>query len=141
MRAAHEANHAIARRLKLGLTDVQALDHLLARPLGPGELAARLGLRAASATALIDRLEEAGHVERRPHPGDRRRLVIAATEHAQREAFLVLRPLIAALEAASDHMSESERRAAARYLARVHDALKAFAAADRQAAEGRGPGD
>jgi len=130
-RAAHEANVALARRLGVGLTDVQALDHLLSAPTSPGELAERLGLRPASVTAVVDRLERAGHVERRPHPDDRRRQVLVATPHAQREAFAALRPLLAELGAAADHMSDAERLAAARYLERVRAALAAFAREDR----------
>jgi len=72
-------------------------------------------------------LEAAGHVERRPHPGDRRRQVVVATPHAQREAFAALRPLLVELGAASDHMTAAERQAAARYLERVRAALAAYA--------------
>jgi len=127
MRAAHAANQAMARRLGLGLTDVQALDQLLATPMGPGELGARLGLQPASATALVDRLEAAGHVERRRHPDDRRRQVVVPTEHATREAFAALRPLLTEMGAAAEDLSPAERRAAARWLERVRHALLAYA--------------
>lgn len=123
MRAAHEADQAMARRLGLGVTDVQALDHLLAAPMGPGELGARLGLRPASATALVDRLEAAGHVERRRHPKDRRRQVIVPTDHATREAFGALAPLLRAMQSASQELTPAQRRATARWLERVQQAL------------------
>jgi DNA-binding MarR family transcriptional regulator len=59
------ANRVAARRLlgRLGIgdTDMTALEHLFANgPLGPVELGEKLGLRSASATALVDRLEAAG---------------------------------------------------------------------------------
>jgi len=137
LRAAHEANVALARRLGLGLSDVQALDHLLAgEPLGPGELGARLGLRPASATALADRLEQAGHVERRPHPDDRRRLVLVPTEHAQREAFAALAPLLRAFGAAAGELSPRDRQVVAGYLRAATEALRAFAAAEPPPAAG-----
>jgi len=132
MRAAHEADQAMARRLGLGVTDVQALDHLLAAPMGPGELGARLGLRPASATALVDRLEAAGHVERRRHPEDRRRQVVVPTEHATREAFAVLGPLLAELRAAGEELTPQERRATARWLRRVQRALEDYGAGGRR---------
>lgn len=56
--------------------------------LQPGELARQLGLSTASVTGLIDRLEKAGYVERRPHPSDRRKLALAPTSHADARATL-----------------------------------------------------
>jgi DNA-binding MarR family transcriptional regulator len=37
----------------------------------------RLGLSPSTMTGLVDRLEEQGHVRRRPHPSDRRVTVLA----------------------------------------------------------------
>ena len=37
----------------------------------------RLGLSPSTMTGLVDRLEEQGHVKRRPHPSDRRVTVLA----------------------------------------------------------------
>jgi DNA-binding MarR family transcriptional regulator len=49
-----------------------------------GELAAATGLTTGAITAVIDRLERAGYIRRRPDPADRRkvrlRLEPAATE-------------------------------------------------------------
>jgi len=127
MRAAHDANQAMARRLGVGLTDLLALDRLLSAPMSPGELGAALGLRPASATALVDRLEAAGHVERRRHPKDRRRQVIVPTDHATREAFGALAPLLRAMQAASQELTPAQRRATARWLERVQQALADYA--------------
>jgi len=140
IRAAHEANVALARRLGLGLSDVQALDHLLAgEPLGPRELGARLGLKPASATALVDRLERVGHVERQAHPQDRRRLVLVPTPHAQQEAFAALAPLLEAFGVAAGDLNARDRKAVAGYLRAVTQALLTFAHADedREAGGGR----
>ena len=41
-----------------------------------GELAGRLGLGAPATTALVDRLESAGHVRRDRDPHDRRKVTI-----------------------------------------------------------------
>ncbi len=53
-----EMQTALARRLGVGLTDVRAMEELVASPdvLGPVELGNRLGIRSASATVLVDRL-------------------------------------------------------------------------------------
>ena len=43
------------------------------------EIAARLGIARSTATELVRRVEEAGLVERRLHPHDRRALIVALT--------------------------------------------------------------
>jgi DNA-binding MarR family transcriptional regulator len=47
-----------------------------------GEVATALGVSMPSASELVDRLVEAGHVVRSPDPTDRRRVQIAATPGA-----------------------------------------------------------
>ena len=129
VQATQGANLALARRLGLGVTDVAALDHLLERgPLGPAELGERLGLRSASATALVDRLEAAGHVERHPHPSDRRRLAIVPTDHARSETLTALGPLLEAIGEAGADLAPAEREAIVGYLDRVAAALEAYRA-------------
>jgi DNA-binding MarR family transcriptional regulator len=44
-----------------------------------GDLAARLCIRHHSAVGLVDRLAASGHIERRAHPADRRRINLALT--------------------------------------------------------------
>src|ERR687895_840996 len=67
---------AMARRTGLGLSEMAALEHLQHAHGGltPTELGRRLSLSSGAITALVDRLERTGHVERRPHPPDRRSL-------------------------------------------------------------------
>ncbi len=53
------------------------MDHLHASDeLTPGELGDRLALTSGAVTALIDRLERHGWVERVPHATDRRSVVV-----------------------------------------------------------------
>ncbi|KRF09196.1 MarR family transcriptional regulator [Arthrobacter sp. Soil782] len=68
----------------MGETDFLALRYLLEaqhdhREVSPKELAVRLGISSASTTSLIDRLARTGHVRRKPHPSDRRALVLEAS--------------------------------------------------------------
>jgi DNA-binding MarR family transcriptional regulator len=49
-------------------------------PITPGELAAKEGVQPPSMTRLIAALEEAGLVERRPHPTDGRQAIVELTE-------------------------------------------------------------
>lgn len=126
-RANAEITRELARRLGLGVNDITALDHLLQNgPLGPTELGTLLGMRSASATALVDRLEAVGHVERRPHPTDRRRLVVEPTPHAVEEVLSVIRPLVASLDAVAEELTVDERRAVAHYLERVSGVMGSY---------------
>ncbi|GHD98032.1 MarR family winged helix-turn-helix transcriptional regulator [Streptomyces alanosinicus] len=68
-------------------TDVRALIALMdARRAGErmsaGRLGAGLGLNSAGTTALLDRLERAGHVRRVRAESDRRKVVVEVTDDA-----------------------------------------------------------
>ena len=122
----------LAQRLGIGHTDAQALDLLDAPPdgIGPVELGAMLGIRSASATALVDRLESAGHVTRGRHPTDRRRIVVEPTDSARRAVVEVLRPLIEAMEGVAAEFTPEESAVVARYLRRVAEVTGEFVAGD-----------
>lgn len=68
-------------------TDVRALIALMdarrsGEELTAGRLGALLGLNSAGTTALLDRLERAGHVRRVRGTTDRRKVVVEVTEDA-----------------------------------------------------------
>lgn len=107
----------VARILGLAPSDVLALEHLFAEgPLGPADIAGRLGMTTPAATALVDRLERAGHVERRPHPTDRRRLAVVPTPQAEAAAYAAIADVIAGMADVGAHLSPAERAVVARYL-------------------------
>lgn len=67
----------VARRINAAAVEFKAMDHLHAvDELTPGQLGDRLALTSGAVTALIDRLERHGWVERVPHETDRRSVVI-----------------------------------------------------------------
>jgi len=74
-------DHAAAERYGLNRTDMRALDITgQAGPLAPTDLARLLGFTTGGVTTVLDRLERAGYVRRRPDPADRRRQVVEITE-------------------------------------------------------------
>jgi DNA-binding MarR family transcriptional regulator len=78
---------AIARRAGVSQSDLDALEHLeAAGPLTQRELGERLSLTSGAVTMLADRLEATGLVRRRPHPADRRYVVLELSAHAVRRA-------------------------------------------------------
>ncbi len=71
--------------MKLNETDMKALRFLVASKnqgilVTPGMLAEHLRISTASTTKVLDRLEAAGHIQRSPHPTDRRALAISITQ-------------------------------------------------------------
>ena len=71
----------------LNRTDVRALVAIMdaarsGRPMTAGALGAAVELSSASVTALVDRLERVGHVERVRDEEDRRRVVLSLTPSA-----------------------------------------------------------
>jgi DNA-binding MarR family transcriptional regulator len=138
-RAGVETRRALARRLNMGVSDVAAMDQVIfaTEPVGPVELGNRLGMRSASATALVDRLERAGHLRRVPHPSDRRRQTLAPTEHAISEVATALRPLIDAVSAAAAELTPDQAAVVTQFLRTVSRIMHDFAA--EPADGGHGP--
>lgn len=71
----------------LGRTDVRAMVAIMdaarrGEALTAGALGRAVDLSSASVTALVDRLERAGHVHRVRDPADRRRVVLEMSESA-----------------------------------------------------------
>lgn len=71
----------MARRIGLSDSEFGALAYIseVDQPT-PKALVGELGLTTGAVTAMIDRLEATGLIERRPHPTDRRSTVLALTK-------------------------------------------------------------
>lgn len=125
-----EAELAVARRMRLGQTDVAAMSHLSSanHPVGPGWLSQRLGVTPAAATELVDRLERAGHLERRRDTTDRRRVQLIPTGSALSEVGQQLLPLLRVLDQSAVGFTAEERAVIGRYLAGAAEAYAQFAA-------------
>jgi DNA-binding MarR family transcriptional regulator len=103
----------------LGRTDVRALVAIMdatrsGEPLSAGGLGTAVSLSSASVTALVDRLERAGHVHRVRDPADRRRVVLEMSESAMAAGGQFFgglqRDLVAAMAAYSDEELAVVRR-------------------------------
>lgn len=108
----------------LSWTELTALD-LCARASTRtvGELAGDLGLTAAGMTALIDRLEERGWVERRRDGRDRRAVLVHATPKGRQVRLEARKAVYDTLRGVARRMEESDRRALATGLAALHRSL------------------
>lgn len=106
-------------------TDMTAVSVLSRHPapLTVGELGREMGLSKAATTALVDRLERAGHVHRVRDTRDRRRWHLRVTDSAHALAESVLRDFLDHTRAALAHYDPGELAVARRFLTDVRDAL------------------
>jgi DNA-binding MarR family transcriptional regulator len=100
----------------------------------PTWLAGRLRLNSASVTALVDRLERMGHVQRARAAADRRRVQLTATDNARRLGEAFFGPLIGRIVAIMNGFEPRERDAISRFLTAVADAVPVPASRDDGAA-------
>ncbi len=91
-------------------------------PIGPGALSATLHLSPPATSALLDRLENAGHVIRRRDPDDRRRAILEIQPEASELASAFFGPLGAAFERAMDRYTPQDLKIIAAFLADMTDA-------------------
>ena len=97
--ASQQLRSAFADHLGVSITDTFAMGHLAgSTPRTARDLAQHLGVAQSSVTAVIDRLERAGLAERRPHPTDRRALIVALTDDGRAAVADIRRWTINALE-------------------------------------------
>ena len=129
-RAALAADAELARRLHLRRSDYTAMGHLMDEPgrLGPVDLSHRLGISTGSATELVDRLEQAGHVRRARHGQDRRRVVLEPTSSGMHAVLDELAPLFTRMDALSGQFTPAEQATITRYLRQAAAHLDAFTA-------------
>ncbi|WP_210503267.1 MarR family winged helix-turn-helix transcriptional regulator [Nocardioides xinjiangensis] len=109
-------NHVVARRAGISDTELVTLEHLSREQIGPAEVARRLEVSTAAATGIVDRLVARGHVERRPHPADRRRTQLVLTDSGRREVVRHLLPMFVALDRLDRDFTDGEREVVERYL-------------------------
>lgn len=112
--------------------DVHAVGVLLAadregREVTAGDLADELALSRAATSALIDRMERAGHVHRRRSAADGRRVVLSPTADAAATSEQMFDPLVAAYDAALDGYSPEQVALVAEVLDRLVEHTRATA--------------
>jgi DNA-binding MarR family transcriptional regulator len=79
--------NAINEWAGLNATDMECLRFLFQEGIAtPSELSRQTGLTSGATTAMLDRLEKAGLIERRPNPKDRRGTLITPAKAAAEKA-------------------------------------------------------
>ena len=108
---------ARARQTGVHQVELAALEHLATTGgLTPGELGHRLGLTSGGVTALAGRLIDAGHVERAPHPRDRRMRILTTTEAGDAHLAEFIEPVIAPADRVLAWLSDEDAALLERFL-------------------------
>ncbi len=120
-------HEAVGRALGLGAADRKCLDVLdRLGPVTAGQIATETGLTTGAITGMIDRLERAGYVERRPNPGDRRSVLVALRPDTPRDHVLpaIFGPLGRDMTELAGHFTPGELAAISRYLGETTEILR-----------------
>src|SRR6266540_4664563 len=79
--------NAMSEWAGLNVTDMECLRLLFQKGIAtPSELARHTGLTSGATTAMLDRLEKADLITRRPNPNDRRGTLIAPAQASAKKA-------------------------------------------------------
>lgn len=79
--------NAVSEWAGLNVTDMECMRLLFIKGVAtPSELARHTGLTSGATTAMLDRLENTGMIERKPNPNDRRGFLIAPAESSAAKA-------------------------------------------------------
>jgi DNA-binding MarR family transcriptional regulator len=89
------------------------------------DLCDQLAVSPRNMTALVDAMEEAGLVVRRPHPTDRRATLVALTAGGRREAEQALEPRLDALAGVFEGFTLDEQQQFVTVLHRLGRAMRA----------------
>jgi DNA-binding MarR family transcriptional regulator len=107
--------------MKLNETDMKALRYLVAaknqrQVVTPGLLSEHLSISTAATTKLLDRLAAAGHIERAPHPTDRRAVTVTITRSTHEHVRDSVGRLHARRFEAAAALTPAEREVVIRFL-------------------------
>lgn len=123
--ASRELTGRMAAHMGMNANDMAAIGELtLNGPLGVADLARHLGIRSASATAMVDRLEQAGHVVRARDDVDRRRVTVTETPAARQASFEAWAPTISAIDDVCRRLDARDRAVVTRFLDQITEILR-----------------
>ncbi|WP_410811430.1 MarR family winged helix-turn-helix transcriptional regulator [Micromonospora sp. 067-2] len=127
---AQRVGHAFANLHGLNPTDLQALiavmdAELLGDPITPGRLGEQLNLSSGSVTALIDRLERAGHIRRDRDTVDRRKVLLHYADQGAALAMRFFQPLGTRTDSVMAHFDDDELEVVRRFMTEMSESLRA----------------
>lgn len=119
----------MARRLGLNVTDLTCFAFVLEAGedlLTAGDLAERAHVTTGAVTGILNRLERAGYLTRRPDPNDRRRIRVAAQPAAVARVHALYEPYYARLAGLIADYSPAEVAVLADWFTRQGELARAY---------------
>lgn len=115
-----------AARFGVSRTDLRCLELLgAAGAMAPTELAAAVGFTTGGMTTVIDRLERAGYVRRRPDSHDRRKVIVEATARLADRERAIFGELLQTSQELIASYSDAELETIRSFLARTRTVIGA----------------
>jgi DNA-binding MarR family transcriptional regulator len=112
--------HAVGEILGVNVTDMECLALIFFKGLAtPSELARYTGLTSGATTAMLDRLEKARLIERRPNPQDRRGTLIVLTTERTAEVGAIFASGREAIDRLNLNYSDQELELIAGYFSKL----------------------
>ncbi|WP_307812772.1 MarR family winged helix-turn-helix transcriptional regulator [Micromonospora coerulea] len=126
---AQHVGHAFAALHGLNATDLHALiavmdAELAGDPITPGRLGEQLNLSSGSVTALIDRLERAGHIRRDRDTADRRKILLHYADRGAALAMEFFQPLGSRTDRVMARFTDEELAVVHRFMAEMSASLR-----------------
>ncbi|MBO9605524.1 MAG: MarR family transcriptional regulator [Paenibacillaceae bacterium] len=116
---------SVATALGLYNNDFLSIDILHEKgPITAGELSKLTGLTTGSVTALIDRLEKSGFVQRQPDPKDRRKVIIVPLYENKEDVSRIYLQLHAEMVKLASSYSDEELALITRFLGQASAVLE-----------------
>jgi DNA-binding MarR family transcriptional regulator len=123
-------HQAIADRFGLGPSDLKCLDLARTeRPLTAGRLAELTRMSTSAVTAMLDRLERAGFIERQRDTADRRRVYVVSTGRHEADVAAAFGPLDQAMRELLASQSDEHLDFLATFIADLNQAARRALAA------------
>ena len=114
--------------MDMNATDIAALRMLIMREqrgetVSPHQLAEHLRISTASTTKLLDRLTLSGHLERKPHPHDRRARIVVLTQASRDDFYKHFSVRLRAMRGVTEAYDEAELKVIAQFMGELGRAL------------------
>ncbi|MEH0934954.1 MarR family winged helix-turn-helix transcriptional regulator [Micromonospora psammae] len=126
---AQHVGHAFAGLHGLNATDLHALiavmdAELTGDPITPGRLGEQLNISSGSVTALVDRLERAGHIRRDRDTADRRKVFLHYADQGAALAMSFFGPLGRRTDEVMARFSDEELEVVHRFMATMGASMR-----------------
>ena len=112
--------HLVGETLGVNVTDMECLALIYFKGLAtPSQLGQYTGLTSGATTAMLDRLEKARLIERRPNPHDRRGTLIVLKQEAAKGVDVMFASAREAIDRLTSSYTEKELEVLADYFHRL----------------------